>query len=181
MYITNFKKEKGFTIIEAIVSIAIFVTAVTATMLAAQKAISNSIFAKQQVQAFFLANEVVEYLRNARDTNIITGSHWLHGFAELSSDACAAGKTCRIDTQSTTNQFVTCSGGSGSCPNLSQNSSTKLIGYTGSGTWVATPFRREIQISNVSANEILVSVEVTWTKGLLSKTFTLKESIFKWQ
>jgi type II secretory pathway pseudopilin PulG len=171
-------KEGGFTILESLVSTFILILVVTATFAATRSALSNSIFAKDQVAAFFLANEAVEYLRNTRDTNIIGGFDWLLGFSQNAADPCYFGKACTIDATANSGIFTSCSA-PGSCPVLRRSSGSYLYGYD--ATWTATNYRREVRLTQVSANEILATVTVTFSKGPISKTVTIKESIFNWQ
>ena len=172
--------SKGFTVLETLVAITILILAVTGTFTAAQTALSQAIFAKEQVVSFFLAQEAVEYIRNLRDSNALSGSNWLTGLASQSSDPCYFGKTCRVDATLGANAFTACSGGAGSCPILLQNTSGNfLYGYTTG--WANSPFKREIQLQQINSNEVLATVTVTFSKGLTSKTVTVTESIFNWQ
>ncbi|TAL48938.1 type II secretion system protein [Patescibacteria group bacterium] len=172
------KSAGGFTILESLIAIVILILSVTAAFTAVQSALSNAIFSKQQVAAFFLAQETIEYLRNVRDTNIINGTNWLNGFAALSTDPCYFTKTCTVDTTlASPAAFTTCSG---SCPNVTQDLSGTYL-YGQNSLWAATPYRRTVSIQSISANEIALTVSVSWSKGPLSKTLTLRESIFNWQ
>jgi len=174
------KKESGFTIIESLIAIVVLVFAVTGTFAAVQSALSTSIFAKNQVTAFFLAQEAVEYIINTRDTNILSGNGWLTGIADGSS-ACDFGKFCIVDATVNSNAFTSCSAPNpNNCPVLKQSTSgNTLYGYNPS--WTDSQFKRYIQLQSVNSNEILATVNVSWTKGFLSKTITVKESIFNWQ
>jgi len=172
------KKKKGFTLLESIIAIAILLLSITAATTAVQTALSSSIFAKHQVISFFLAQEAVEYIKNTRDNNILQGQNWLNGYAS-SGSSCFFGNVCTVDATLSSGAFTFCSGGSGSCPLLRQSQSAPyLYGYNGS--WAPTGYRREIVLSQVNANEITAIVNVTFTKGTVSKTITVRESIFNW-
>jgi len=94
-----------------------------------QQGFSQSIIAKDEIKASFLAQEAVEVIKNIRDSNQLykiqnpsTSRTWLYKIAE-SGDPCGFGNTCRvvITTPTSGTYLYTCSGGWGSCNNLSQN------------------------------------------------------------
>ncbi len=183
MFRKNTKKisgcsQKGFTLLESLVAIAILLMSITAATTAVQTALSSSIFAKNQVISFFLAQEAVEYIKNTRDNNALQGQNWLNGYAS-SGSPCVFGTVCTVDATLSSGAFSSC-GGAGSCPVLRQSSSAPFLYGYNSG-WVPTGFRREIVLSQVNANEITATVNVTFTKGTISKTITVRESIFNWQ
>src|SRR3989338_9186586 len=96
-------KNKGFTII--------------GTSSAVQSAISSYIFSKDQIVAFYLAQEGFEQIRNLRDENRLKNRDWLYGIARDSGDPCYFGNACTVD--SITAVIARCSG-VGSCPPLRQ-------------------------------------------------------------
>src|SRR3989344_8567617 len=91
------RKSGGFTIIESLVAIAILVLAITATASAIQTSISSYIFSKDQIIAFYLAQEGLEQVRNIRDENALVGRNWLTGLSANSSDPCYFGNACIVD------------------------------------------------------------------------------------
>ncbi len=170
------------------VSIAILSVAILGTFTAVQSSLQNSGFAKDQVTAFYLTQEAVEYIRNIRDTNAIqniaTPTNWLTGLAASAGDPCYFGKTCQIDVPN--NKVTMCPGGTGSCAVLSQDSNTALFGYA--PNWTPTRFKREIQfeaspdvpyVSGVP-QEVIVHVTMSWTSGSFAKSFTVDQTLFNW-
>jgi Tfp pilus assembly protein PilV len=169
------KLEAGFTLIETLIAISILILAVTGAFAAAQNGISSAIFSKDQIVAFYLAQEGVETIRNRRDQNGLAGANWLSGIAEAAEDPCLFGSVCRVDA---INQTITkCSGGLGSCPNLKLNNS----GFYAYDSGNDTQFRREIVLEQVSVNEAAITVIVSWSKGLVQRSFRARENIFNWQ
>ena len=59
--------QAGFTILETLVAISILVVALTAPLAIVSQALQSSYFARDQVTAYFLAQEAIEFLRNKRD------------------------------------------------------------------------------------------------------------------
>lgn len=184
-YIKNKKfSSKGFTLVETLVAISILVTVIVGVTAALQTAISSYIFSKNQIIAFYLAQEAFEQIRNTRDENIINGRHWLNGFSEnpggpgINPDPCYFGSYCTVNVLSTTNNYFIACPGEGSCPVVRQNSSTGTYGYTGG--WPATEFTREVVLEQISADEISINVVVDWSKGGVTRQFKAKENIFNW-
>jgi type II secretory pathway pseudopilin PulG len=178
------KKTSGaFTLVEAMVAISILAISVTAPLIIAQKGIGSAIYAKDQITAFYLAQEAVEYIRNMRDTNRITGaSSWLNGLSLCLETG--AGERCTIDAQYTdpfTSPDAIKSCPSGLCPVLLFDSTNILYGY-GSG-WTPTKFTRTVYVDNrTSSKEAAISVTISWNTNLFSptRTFTIKEYIFNY-
>lgn len=189
-----FKKTKkarrsngGFTLVETLVAISILSLAISGTFTAVQNGLKSSTFARDQITGFYLAQEAMEYIKNIRDENTLysinaistggVGKNWLAGMSDAPGDPCYFGKTCTID--SFLKIMATCSGGFDSCDNLRQDSVTGLFGYTGS--WPVTNFKREIQFQSISANEVMVTIHISWVSGSFSKSFQVSQIIFNRQ
>jgi prepilin-type N-terminal cleavage/methylation domain-containing protein len=175
-------RKKGFTLLETLVAVSVLMIAITATFTAAQSGLSAAIEAKDQVVAFYLAQEAVESVRNVRDENAINVRNWLFGVSHVAADPCFFGKACTFDPPTRT--FTACPSGPGTCPNLLQDMSAVsptygMYGYNAG--WSSTNFNREISFASISSNEVLISVTVTWTKGLTTRTFRVRESLHNWQ
>ncbi len=182
-------KQKGFTLVEGMVAISILSMAVTGPLVIAQKGISSAIYARDQITAFYLAQEAVEYIRNIRDTNRIQNIWWLRQFCGVSS-CTQVNDTYKIDT--TYANFNQTPDGTpkpeaiepcvGTCPVLSFDTVNKLYGYSsGGGTWAPTIFTRTISINNTSKpDEAEISVSISWKTNLFSpeRVFTVKEYLF---
>lgn len=176
---------RGFTILETLIGISILTLAITATFSSVQAGLSSSISARDQVLAFQLAQEAVEFIRNTRDGNTLNGVNWLTGISAVAGDPCYFGKACTVDATKTvaTGALAACSGapGAGSCPNIRQDISGATYLYGMTGAWTLKNFNREVSITSVNSNEILVTVHMYWTKGTTAKTFDIKEIIYNWQ
>lgn len=179
-----FKSQKGFTVLESIVAILILSISVSGVFAAVQQGLSQNTMAKDQIKAFYLAQEGVEILRNQRDNNQLqiigsfdTERHWLAGIAEKPSDPCYFDRVCRVDA---INMSITSCGtktSGATCPNLKQDSTSHLYGYSSGSN---TNFRRDIELEQVNADEVEVTVTVSWTKGIFQREFSAKAHLFNW-
>lgn len=176
------KTNTGFSLVEAMVAISILSLAVTGPLIIAQKGIQSAIYARDQITAYYLAQEAVEYIRNVRDTNRIQGNEWLASLT-LCTQSVSGGERCNIDaryTDFTSGSAITACP-AGVCPKISYDPSTGFYGYGSGGSWAPTIFTREIAIDNrVSAKEAEISVTIKWNTNLFlpERKFTIKEYVF---
>jgi hypothetical protein len=168
-------KNRGFTIVESLAAIAILVTAIVGTLSAVQTGLSSYVFSKDQITAFYLAQEGFEQIRNLRDKNRINNQDFIAYIAGV-NDPCFFGEACMV-SPAETSALTRCSS-PGNCPKLRQDPTTGFFGYN--GAWKETPFRREIVLSSINANEFYVTVTVDWSKGSVTRQFKARENLFNW-
>ncbi len=196
MKYSNYKKNiGGFTVVEALVAIAILLLSITSAFSVAQSSLQSSNFAKNRTTAYFLAQEGIESIRHLRDNNGLKmlkenanpGSiSWLGGFAEPGdrNSPCALDvNTCLIAVLAFMNA-VNCNG---VCPNF-WHLGNEFFQYKGDEEEGAiTSFNRSIQLYSVSDengpndNEIQVVVTVTWNQGAIEKSVVVSENLYNWQ
>jgi prepilin-type N-terminal cleavage/methylation domain-containing protein len=163
----------GFTLVESLVAISILLVALAGPLSIAGEGLALANLSRQQITAIFLAQEVVEFVRNTRDTNILNPpTAWLDGLG-----ACTDGGTCRVDV--TTDTVASCPGGV--CPALRYHEASGQYGYSTTPGWADTIYTRTVDITQVvSDKEAAVHVSVSWQSGIASKNFTLTEEILNW-
>lgn len=171
----------GFTLVETLVAISILSISIMGTYIAVQHSLQASTIAKDQITAFYLAEEAIEFIKNIRDENTLhyiknKSTDWLNGITHNPTDPCYFGKTCTID--SPTKILTTCSGGFGTCPNFNQNAISSLYGYSTGPNWVATNFKREIQLQKNSNDEVLTTILISWTNRGSPHSFQITEVLF---
>lgn len=170
--------KKGFTLIETLVAIAIMMLAIAGPLTIAHKGVQSALYAKDQVTAYYLAQDAVEYVRAIRDHNFLANTSWLTGLALV----CKSPKLCSIDTtvSVTSLQITECSP---KCNPLSYDSVSGNYNTSGS---VSSPFSRTITITTPTSASgptdtdgfnATVHVTVSWDTGLFTQTFTVKENL----
>jgi len=164
------KPNKGFTLIETLVAISILLLSISAPLTIASKGLASSFFARDQITAFYLAQDAVEYVRNARDNNYHLGANWLNGFPDIN------GALFTVDTTDGTLTLCPIEG----CTALDYNDSTGFYSHDDSGG-TDSIFTRSVSIQTINANEVIVSVTISWSAGTFSRTFSVKENILNWQ
>ncbi len=182
------KNNKAFGIIELIISIAIIASVIASVATVLRDSIKASSLAKDEVQAIYLAQDAVEILRHVRDNNRLSylrgnNTNWLQDIARVSTDPCYFGKTCMVDA--TKNNFGnltffrSCTSTFESCDFLRQNTSTGLYGYD--TAWTQTKYKRAISLTQNSANDVLVTVSVKWSRGINDYDYTYKTILMNWK
>lgn len=172
------KKVKGFTVVETLVALSILVLVVSGGFAAVSLSVNRSILSKEQVIAFYLAQEGMEMVRNKRDNNGLAGVDWLTGLTN--GGPCASGNICRVDaTILPSGSWSLCGGSWGTCPVL-RNSGTPdhLYGYNVG--WNATPFTREIRITEPGTDLIEVEIRVTWPHDGVTQQFVVNGVFYDW-
>jgi type II secretory pathway pseudopilin PulG len=177
----NFKKNKGlartcfrggFTLLEALVATSILMVAISAPITIAQKGLSSAIFTKNQMIASYLAQDVIEYIKNKRDEIAINNSSSDWGNLWNGPDRfekCISVTGCRIDTlNDAVNTFLP--------DDFLKTDDNKFYGY-GSGD--ETNFTRKVEVTLIPVDvyrqdgngkvtlydEALITVTVSWGAG----------------
>ena len=192
--------SKGFTLIETLVAVMILATAIAGPLSIASRALNNSLVAKDQIIAFFLAQDAVEYVRFVRDTNTLSGADWITGqggtSAGIDLSPCVASVNangCYVDSTMAVVGYgdvpTACDSGSG-CPVLSYDNGNSRYTYNSGGSNVVPSiFTRQIVLTQINpappgspSLEYLATVTVTWSDlGGVVRRVTVNENIFKWQ
>lgn len=180
-------RRRAFTLIETLVAVSILSIAVVAPMSLVAQSIATSFYARDQVTAFFLAQEGIEAVRNIRDNNILLTAFGTP--TDLMTGIPTNNTPFVIDARN--NTITNCSG---ACPQIKITTSSSLFGH---GTapynmaepgWTPTRFTRYVRVqyaknpdTSDNLDEIVVTVIVTWRSGSLpQRTFTLSENLYRW-
>lgn len=161
-------QQRGFTLVETLVAIAILMLALMGPYFSIQQAIVTSYAARDQLIASQLAQEGQEYIHFLRNTNYLSSADWLSGM-----DACEGPYGCTVDPAQ--NDVTACT--SAGCPALMQ-STTGL--YTQNGSYPATRFTRTVKIQTVSSTEVEVTVTVNWITEHHPYSVTIADDFYNW-
>ena len=166
------KFKAGFTLIETLVAVTILSAAVAGPMVLSIKSISSASVSQDQLVAFYLGQEVIEYVRNVRDTNLINSSgDWLNGLNDCEISGSAG---CYIDVIKNPVTVTDCE--------VACSNKLKFDGTNYNYTSVSdTNFIRTVKITRLTADEAQIDVKVEWTGKYGAKTMTLQDNIFNWR
>jgi len=174
---TGYMPRRGFTLIETLVAISLLTIAIVAPMSLTAQSLSSAYYARDQITAFYLAQEAIEALRSVRDGNILKVSqgqavNLLDGIPDTN------GQPFTIDTRTNTMTLCDASG----CPPIQTDGS--FYGYGGGNSgWTNTNFTRTVTASFVpgTTNEVKVTIRVNWISGgFQTRTFQISEDLFRW-
>src|SRR3989338_9028817 len=82
--------ERGFTIVESLVAIAVFTVGISAAIFVIQQSFTVGSRVKNKIIAAYLAQEGIEVIRNIRDRN------WISGNVYNLADGCFYNGNCWI-------------------------------------------------------------------------------------
>jgi prepilin-type N-terminal cleavage/methylation domain-containing protein len=183
----KYKVKKGFTLIETLVAITVLMLAVTGPLVISQKGLSAAGYAKDQMIAYYLAQDAMEYVRNVRDAKISAGIvgvgvDWLSiASGEVLSNCNDS--DCFIETRPALdgNAQICAS----ACVMNKNASGDEFLGY-GYATGAPTIFTRKVRIEKPNGDPLVnadlearVTVTVSWPTFSGQKNITLVENLFK--
>lgn len=181
MIMKNLLNKKGFTLVETLVAVTILLLATTAAMSAIQMSLQSSLYAQNQITAYYLAEEALEYVHNIRDNNaLIPGNYWLEGLEE-----CFA-NDCRVDTiaSSGAGTIEPCSGSDCRLKFDADVATRQVTGYWYGGG-VPSNYTRTVRLERVNPDnpdEVMVTATVVWVAGRYSTSpMVIKTQIYNWQ
>lgn len=177
------KNSGGFTLIEALFAVFILTLTITAFMGVVAQSLFSARYARDEITANYLLQEVSDYLRNDRDTLVLLSDDPNAGWNNLliKYSACKEDDGCYFDILDT--PFNPQANGAIQHYLYYHNTpESNFYNYTQVGG-ISTDFERQIFINqnSVNLNEINVKVIVKWENGGLSKSKLLETSLLNWQ
>ncbi len=187
MKIRTKQKNSGFTLVETLVAIAIFVVSVLAMLISLGGGIKNVNYVKQKIIATYLAQEGIEYFRNVRDNHVLFDDlndgqvGWDNFTAQMLANQCndltlGCGFDDQIFPQSDPNAVFSCASG---CELNLLNGKYVVPTYGGDDS----NFRRSVVVlvnTGPSGDMMQVTSTVTWLQGSGPNSVTFSENIFNW-
>lgn len=181
MLIPRLQKRKGFTLVETLVAITILMISVVGPLVFASQGLTNAMYARDQITAFYLAQDAVEQIRNIRDTNAIKARNgdgtvtWTTGLDKCFSNAVG----CQIDSTGGGPYYASVTDCSTTCAPMAYDPTTYIYRYNTAGD-TQTNFTRTIKMQTVTPDEVEINVTISWKTGIISRSFSVRENIFKW-
>ncbi len=187
------RHKAGFTLIETLAAILLLSIALAGPMTIAQKGLSTALIAKDQNTAFNLAQDAIEFVRFARDTNCLlaggsacpSGS-WLNGSGVNLANCISTTGTQACYLDSTGSGVTACN--SGICPLINYDATNNIFTYSAvSGGITASIFTRTVQIkydpsctTTCNPAEADITVTVSWNDPV-AHSIQVRESLYNWQ
>ena len=153
------KSGGGFTLIEIMVAMFVFLVALIGVSLLLSKIFLFSGFASSKLTAAYLCQEGIEVVRGIRDSNWIAGNSWDYGLG--------AG-TWEADYNDT-------------ALSVWQNRFLRLgSGFYNYASGATTKFKRRIEISRPNDDEIQLEVILTWLERGRNYEVSVYEGLYNW-
>jgi type II secretory pathway pseudopilin PulG len=188
----SLKLATGFTLVETLIAIFIFSISITVILSVLANGISDINFSKRKMTAQYLAQEGIEYVRNARDTYVLFGSSagWTNFVTKFSS-CNSSGNGCYVDSTSLnftysstsmSNIFnITLCGGTGTnCEHLQYNPNDGKYSYNSSYNSIDSGFARIIKTNYDSIGDMKVSSTVYWVEKGITRNVSFSEDLYNW-
>lgn len=192
----NFKKinkkinQKGFTLLETLIAIFILTLTITAPVYIASLSFLSTIYNRDTVTAQYIAEEVIEVIRNKRDekalqdgpiqwTTLIDNQNCVINAGAQPDNKCYMVKNIITETY----DFRACPI-NGTCPNISFDPESDDVIYGKSSISITSKFIREfyIQRETVNGNDadgVKIVVNIKWSDKGVNKIYTLTERLYK--
>jgi len=176
------KLNKGFTLIETMVAILILSVALAALISLISGSLFISRYNKNEITVNYLLQEVIDYVKNDRDTKIFQeGLSWSEFLSEYQTAGCFNGSGCKIEVSSGDISRCGESSKGDLCDDVlfyNENGEDNFYGYNNGGTQEAG-FRRTIKMVNENDN-LNITVTLRWKNGNSEKTRSLESTLMNW-
>ena len=161
--------HKSFSLLEVILAVTFLMVGVVSILGLVVAVLSTVTSARNNVIAAQLAQEGVEIVRSLRDSNWQAIIAWNSGFIRTGS---CPGLSCVWRVHWLSNSLQPPAGN----PPLLYDSS---LGYN-YNSGAATIFSRAVTISEITADELQVIVEVTWSERGQNRSVKVEDRLFNW-
>jgi type II secretory pathway pseudopilin PulG len=171
----NNERSRAFTLVETLIAISILMLSITGPLYFASESLKAAVYARDQITAFYLAQDAFEQIHKIRDDNIyFDGASWYTGL-----DVCTADKTlCRVNT--TGLLYAVAASPSSDDYFLYLNEESGEYSHQSSGG-TKTIFQRKVKIEPndntdwAFATEMKVTVTIEWSSRGTVRAFTAYE------
>lgn len=177
--------SRGFTLIEVLIAVVIFSTALTVLLSFVGTGIGNVNVAKNKLAANYLAQEGIELLRYKRDFLVETAGTPQDGWDSFlqSLNNCTPTSPCGVDGIHPTDTPILCGNGNASCALLVDNVTGAYdnAGDPSAVGWTPSIYTRVVYADGTNdGNYVLIHSIVTWTEGTGTYQVNLSETMYNW-
>ncbi len=191
----RYVKSAGFTLIETMVAITLLSVAIVAPMALTAQSLASAYYARDQITAFYLAQEAIEAVRAIRDAQILqiaqsSGGSQINLFGSIPTDNTPFTIDARQTNPATAITACNSTDANGKivCPPLKTDGT--LYGYN--ADWADSNFTRTIRACYVQPNqqnlcnstasdEVRLTATVTWKTGAFQeRSFSISENLYRW-
>jgi Tfp pilus assembly protein PilV len=180
----------GFTLIETLVAVSLLTVAIVAPISLTAQALATAYYARDQVTAFYLAQEGIEIVRSVRDHNVLQNALGTSvNLLDFNGQPLTSLSPFIVDTTKAVSQAITYCGSSDPASCLNYPLRTDGTVYAYSSGMPVSHFTRYVTVCYIQASgqcnsqtsdEIRVAVTVLWNTGSLKRTFTISEDMYRW-
>ncbi len=182
--------NKGFTLVETMVAVLILTLTIVSLMTVVSDSLFAARYARNDITAGYLLQEVIDDIRNDRDTSVFLqntqtiDAAWTAFKTKYNNCTLSAGTGCFYDVVGGYTSPTVCT--DTNCRELYYDANANTTPYymndNGTNTGkVKAGFQRRIVVTINGNDEMQIAVTVYWKNGGLSKSRTLTNSILKWQ
>jgi len=169
--------KKGFTLVEALIAMSVLMVGIFSGFVLVTRALYNAAVIQDRLTASFLAQEGVELVRQIRDTNFIKildneSINWRDGLTDGTYIVEA-----KIREGNSINLVPVEEGAE--IPNLLYDDSFDQKIYNHS-LGERTVFNREIKISTITDDQMMVEVIMNWRTRNIDFDLTVEDRLFNW-
>lgn len=188
------KNKKGFTLVETMFAVMILSLAIVGMMTVVANSLFASRYARDEITVSYLLQEVVDYVRNDRDTSVflqndkVIDEAWTD-FTAKYANCSDSNIGCYFDVLS--GELPVACSSSGGCPNLCYDENAESTPFyisedifgNCSGSTSLTSFQRKtvVVVAGSNPDELNVTVTVFWKNGGMDKQRSLSTTLTKWQ
>lgn len=156
------KNIRGFTIVETLVAVTILMISIAGPMVAASKGLNAALYARDQMTATFLAQEVMEVIKADRSNTYAVNQNVSDWPTPAYSACIGSGNHCDISTLDSLDSTSAC---------LDEGCTVTTIDnlYSRSGSGLGMKFQRYFYLNPVTnpSGSFDVHVFVKWNQGAI--------------
>jgi prepilin-type N-terminal cleavage/methylation domain-containing protein len=178
--------QKGFTLLETMIAIFVLTLSITGPVYIASVAFHNTIDSRDNISAQYIAEEVIEVIRNARDAYVLENtdaSGWLAQAVpgvNCSSPIGSSDVRCIMERDPSAGYVFNACPLGGDCPQISFAPEGTDAVYGRKDEPNVSKFRREFYFETYPGNpdEVTLVVNIVWEDKGRPKLYTLSERLY---